>query len=343
MKYIQLGASGVAVSTLTLGAMTFGTETAAGDAQAIMSAYAAAGGNVIDTADTYGLGESERIVGSWLRDHPTEAARMVIATKARYPMSDDPNDLGLSRLHLRRSLDSSLRRLGVDHIDLYQLHGWEPWTRPEEALRFLDDAIADGKIGYYGLSNFHGWQLATYVQRAAAAGWTPPVSLQAQYNLLEREVELEIIPAARYFGLAVLAWSPLAGGWLTDKYRSDRPPTSGTRLGPEDKNGLQVWRHRINSPRTEQVMAALRETAGRRRLTPAQIALAWLASRDTVTSTIVGVRSLDQINEALAGTGAELDHSERDALDAAGALEVGDYPYGRMGATQHRRRASGGW
>lgn len=343
MKYTQFGTSGVSIARLALGAMAFGTETAVADAYDIMSAYAVAGGNVIDTADTYGLGESERIVGSWLRDHPTEARRMLIATKARYPMSGDPNDLGLSRLHLRRSLDDSLRRLGTDCIDLYQLHGWEPWTRPEETLRFLDDAIAAGKISYYGLSNFHGWQLATYLQVAAKAGWTPPVSLQAQYNLLERDIELEIIPAARYFGLAVLAWSPLAGGWLTDKYRSDRPPAVDTRLGREDGAGLHVWRRRTASPRTERVMAALRDTARRRRLTTAQIALAWLDSREPLTSTIVGARSLDQVDEALAGLDTELDGHDLDALDTAGALEVSDYPYGQMGRTQHRRRAGGGW
>lgn len=268
---------------------------------------------------------------------------MLIATKARYPMSDDPNDLGLSRLHLRRSLDDSLRRLGADHIDLYQLHGWEPWTRPEETLRFLDDAVAAGKISYYGLSNFHGWQLATYVRAAAGAGWAPPVSLQAQYNLLEREIELEIIPAAQHFGLAVLAWSPLAGGWLTDKYRSDRRPAVGTRLGREDDAGLPVWRRRTASPRTERVMAALREVAGHRRLTTAQIALAWLDSREPLTSTIVGARSLGQVDEALAGLDTELDAHECEALDAASALEVSDYPYGQMGRTQHRRRAGGGW
>jgi aryl-alcohol dehydrogenase (NADP+) len=156
---------------------------------------------------------------------------VVIATKGRFPMGEGPNDLGLSRRHLRRALDDSLRRLDVDHIDLYQMHAWDELTPLEETLRFLDDAVSGGKIGYYGFSNYLGWQLTKAVHVAAAHGWAPPVTLQPQYNLLVRDIEHEVVPAALDAGVGLLPWSPLAGGWLTGKYERDVAPTGPTRLG----------------------------------------------------------------------------------------------------------------
>src|SRR5436190_216808 len=176
-------------------------------------------------------GVSEEFIGRWLAEHPSEASQLVIATKGRFPMGDGPNDLGLSRRHLRDALDASLRRLGVEHIDLYQMHAWDALTPIEETLRFLDDALQAGKISYYGFSNYLGWQVTKAAMTASAQGWTAPVTLQPQYNLLVRDIEHEVVPACLDAGLGLLPWSPLAGGWLTGKYQRDVAPEGESRLG----------------------------------------------------------------------------------------------------------------
>src|SRR4051794_35256194 len=228
MEYRTLGRSGCAVSTLALGTMTFGAETDEAGAHAQLDTFVEAGGTLIDTADVYSRGTSEEIVGRWLAKTDAD---VVVATKGRFAMGDGRNDVGLSRRHLRQALDASLRRLGVDHVDLYQVHGYDPLTPLEETLRFLDDAVRAGKIDYVGLSNFTGWQVQRAVDVAEFARWAAPVSLQPQYNLLAREIEWEIVPAARANGLGLLPWSPRGGGWLTGKYRRDERPIGRTRLG----------------------------------------------------------------------------------------------------------------
>ena len=195
MQYRTLGCSGTVVSTQTLGTMTFGAEADEATSGQIVTAFVEAGGTLVDTADVYSAGVSEEILGRWLAQHPTEAAQVVLATKGRFPMGDGPNDLGLSRRHLRDALDASLRRLGVDHVDLYQVHAWDAHTPVEETLRFLDDAVSAGKVAYYGFSNYLGWQLTKAVHVARAHGWAPPVTLQPQYNLLVRDIEHEVVPA----------------------------------------------------------------------------------------------------------------------------------------------------
>ncbi|MFP3547562.1 aldo/keto reductase, partial [Rhizobium sp. SIMBA_035] len=175
-------------------------------------AYVASGGNFIDTADVYSAGVSEEIIGRWLARRPDAKDRLVLATKGRFPMGETPNDVGTSRKHLTRALDDSLRRLGVEQIDLYQMHAWDPITPLEETLRFLHDAVSAGKIAYYGFSNFLGWQLTKAVHVAKAHGWSAPVTLQPQYNLLVREIESEIVPASLDANIGLLPWSPLGGG-----------------------------------------------------------------------------------------------------------------------------------
>lgn len=196
MQYRTLGRSGAVVSAFALGTMTFGAEADEATSHAILDDYAEAGGTFIDTADVYSHGTSEEIVGRWLAGGSGRREAMVVATKGRFPMGDGPNDLGTSRRHLRTALDASLRRLGTDHIDLYQMHAWDPHTPIEETLRFLDDAVSAGKIGYYGFSNFLGWQLTKAVYEVKAHGWAAPVTLQPQYNLLVRGIESEVVPAA---------------------------------------------------------------------------------------------------------------------------------------------------
>jgi aryl-alcohol dehydrogenase-like predicted oxidoreductase len=196
MEYRTLGRTGCAVSTLTLGTMTFGAETDEEGSHDQLDAFVEAGGNLIDTADVYSRGLSESIIGRWLANRPYDVRdSVVIATKGRFPMGDDVNQLGLSRRHLQRALDDSLRRLGVECVDLYQVHSWDPVTPLEETLATLDDMVRSGKVRYVGLSNYTGWQVQKAVALAKANGWAVPVTLQPQYNLLVRELEWEIVPS----------------------------------------------------------------------------------------------------------------------------------------------------
>ena len=195
MEYRLLGLSGCAVSALALGTLTFGNETSETDSFAQLDRFVSAGGTLIDTADVYADGRSEQIIGHWLASRADARELAVIATKGRFPTQDDPNGHGLSRRHLTAALDASLRRLGVEAIDLYQLHGWDPLTPIEETLRFLDDAAQAGKIRYFGLSNFLGYQIQKYVDLAGLHGLIHPVTVQPQYNLLARAIEWEIVPA----------------------------------------------------------------------------------------------------------------------------------------------------
>ncbi len=265
MQYRTLGHSGAVVSSFALGTMTFGAEAGEEHSHAILDDYVAAGGNFIDTADVYSSGVSEEIIGRWLDTRPEVRDRVVLATKGRFPMGTAPNDVGTSRRHLTRALDASLRRLGVEQIDLYQLHAWDPVTPLEETLRFLHDAVTSGKIAYYGFSNFLGWQLTKAVHVARAHGWSAPVTLQPQYSLLVREIESEIVPASLDAGIGLLPWSPLGGGWLSGKYKRDEPPAGATRLGENPERGMEAWKARNADPRTWAVVEEVEEIAGRLR------------------------------------------------------------------------------
>lgn len=341
MHYRQLGNSGTIVSAFALGTMTFGAESDETTSWAIMDEYAAAGGNLIDTADVYTAGAAEKIVGRWLAHNPAQRAEMVIASKARFPMGDGVNDLGLSRRHLRRALDASLARLGTDHIDLYQLHSWDPLTPLEETLGFLDDAVRSGKISYYGFSNFTGWQLTKAVWMAREHGWNPPVTLQPQYSLLVREIEAEIVPAALDAGLGLLPWSPLGGGWLTGKYRRDSEPKGQTRLGEDPARGME-WHRRSSQERTWHVIDVLTQIAAEQDITPSQVALAWTAQQPAVTSVILGARTTAQLKDNLRAVELELPQQDVARLSEASAPATADYPYGAPGQEQRSRKLSGG-
>lgn len=342
MEYRKLGNSGTAVSSYALGTMTFGAEADESTSHAIMADYASAGGNFIDTADVYSRGASEEIIGRWLAKNPVERDRMVIASKGRFPMGDGVNDLGLSRRHLRKALDASLSRLGVDHLDLYQVHSWDPVTPLEETLGFLDDAVRSGKISYYGFSNYTGWQLTKAVWMAKANGWTAPVTLQPQYSLLVREIESEIVPAALDAGMGLLPWSPLGGGWLTGKYKRDAEPTGATRLGEDPERGMEAWEKRNSLERTWRIVDAVLEVAGDRGVTPSQVALAWTAQQPAVTSVILGARTTEQLADNLGAVKLELAPEEVQRLSDVSAPEVGDYPYGVPGQEQRSRNLDGG-
>ena len=337
MQYRPLGASGAVVSTYALGTMTFGTEADEATSRAMLDDYVAAGGNFIDTADVYSGGASEEIIGRWLVDHPAESEQVMIATKARFPTGRGPNELGTSRRHLGRALDASLRRLCVEQIDLYQMHAWDAVTPLDETLRFLDDAVRSGKIAYYGFSNFLGWQVTKAVSVARANCFAPPVTLQPQYSLLMREIEFEIVPACLDANIGLLPWSPLAGGWLTGKYRRDAKPTGATRLGENPERGMEAWEPRNRQERTWRILDAVEEIASARGISQAQVSLAWLEAQPAVTSVILGARSTDQLADNLAAASVELTSDELRRLDEVSAPIPGDYPYGQPAIDQRHR------
>lgn len=341
MEYRLLGASGLSVSRLCLGTMTFGEVTDEDAAHAQLDAFREVGGTFVDTADVYNAGKSEEIIGRWLAARDGARDEMVIATKGRFPMGEHPNAVGLSRRHLHDALDASLRRLDVDTIDLYQVHSWDPLTPIEETLRFIDDAVRAGKVHYFGLSNFAGWQIAAVVERARAAGLTAPVSLQPQYNLLTRLIELETIPACAEYGLGMMPWSPLSGGWLTGKYSREQRPTGDTRLGDDPDRGMEAYDRRATEA-TWAVLDVLEDVADEAGISMAQAALAWVADRPGVTSPILGARTVEQLEESLEVAELHLDDGHRERLDEVSALDLPDYPYGELGVEQRSRAVAGG-
>ena len=342
MRYRLLGRSGCAVSELCLGTMTFGAETDEASSHEQLDVFVEAGGTLVDTADVYSAGVSEEIIGRWLSARPRDVSeRVVLATKGRFATDPGPNGNGLSARHLTRALDASLHRLGVDVVDLYQVHAYDPYTPMEETLRTLDGFAAAGKIRYYGLSNFTGWQLTKAVLTARALGLREPVTLQPQYSLIVREVEWEVVPAALDVGLGLLPWSPLGGGWLSGKYRRDQRPTGGTRLGEDPGRGMEAYDRR-GSDRTWRVIEAVDRVAGGRGVSMAEVALAWVNNRPAVVSTIIGARTTQQLETNLRAAGLELSPEEEGVLDEASDLAAGDYPYGELGVAQRQRTLAGG-
>ncbi len=341
MEYRTLGRSGCAVSSLCLGTMTFGAETAQDVAHQQLDRFTEAGGTMVDTADVYGDGRSEEIIGRWLAQRPADVTEpVVLATKGRFPLTQAPNASGLSARHLTRALDDSLGRLGVDSVDLYQVHAFDALTPLEETLRTLDGFARAGKIRYYGLSNFTGWQLTKAVHLARALNVAGPVTLQPQYSLLSREIEWEIVPAVLDAGLGMLPWSPLGGGWLSGKYRRDQRPGGATRLGDDPDRGMEAWDRR-GTERNWDVIDAVQKVAEDRGVSMAEVSLAWVTARPAVSSTIIGARSLEQLEANLRAADLRLSDAETSALDAASEPQIADYPYGELGVDQRGRDLAG--
>jgi aryl-alcohol dehydrogenase-like predicted oxidoreductase len=342
MDYRTLGRSGCSVSAMCLGTMTFGAETPEAEAHSQLDLFLEAGGTLVDTADVYSSGMSEEIIGRWFGSRPAEVRdRVVLATKGRFPMGQEPNALGNSRRHLRRALDASLTRLGVDHVDLYQLHAWDPVTPLEETLRFLDDAVSAGKIGYPGLSNFTGWQVQKAVDLAERDHLAVPVTLQPSYSLLVRGIEHEIVAACLHNGLGLLPWGPLAGGWLSGKYTRDQRPTGRTRLGEDPGRGMEAYDRVGARERTWDVLGVVQDVADAHGVPMAQVALAWLIDRPAVTSVILGARTVAQLRDNLDAAALRLTVEQLARLDAVSDPGAPDYPYGDIGTGQHRRDLAG--
>src|SRR3954466_3557767 len=338
MHYRQLGRSGLRVSSLTLGTMTFGgrgnfahvgaTDVAGAARQIDMCLDA--GVNLIDTADVYSGGLSEEIVGEVL-DANGRRDRALVATKARMPMGDGPNDAGLSRHPLIAGCEASLRRLRADHIDLYQVHEWDGHTPLEETLAALDDLVRSGKVRYVGASNYAGWQLAKAIGLSERLGLERFVSQQIHYSLQAREAEYELIPAGLDAGVGVMVWSPLAGGLLSGKYRRGEQ-------GPEGARQLTDWDEPpVPDPdRLYDIVDALVEIADGHGVSAAQVALAWLLGRPGVSSVIVGARTDEQLADNLAAADLELSDDERARLDEVSAPPL-LYPHWHQAKTARDR------
>jgi aryl-alcohol dehydrogenase-like predicted oxidoreductase len=308
MEYRQLGRSGLRVSRLTLGTMTFGGrgqfravgETDLEGARRQIDMALDAGVNLIDTADIYSVGAAEDIVGQALKGRRD---RVLLATKARFPMGSGPNDAGLSAHHLIEACEASLRRLRTDHIDLYQVHEWDGQTPLEETLAALDHLVRRGKVRYVGCSNFAGWQVMKALGIARATGLPAFVSQQVYLSLQERSAEYEIVPSALDQGLGLLIWSPLAGGLLSGKYRRGEPPPEGSRHATEWSEPPVYDEEKLYD--TVDVLVSI---ASDHDVSPARVALAWLLTRPGITTVIVGARTDEQLADNLAA--AELSLSE---------------------------------
>ena len=327
MEYKNLGKTGLKVSELCLGAMTFGRETDETLSHRMMDRFAAAGGNFIDTADVYSAGVSEEIVGRWLKGKDRED--YVLATKVRFGTMgrDKVNRSGLSRKHIAAEVDASLKRLQVDYIDLYQVHCWDRFAPLEETLSTLNDLVRAGKVRYIGASNYSGWQLQKAIDISRTNGWEPFVSLQALYNLLDRELEWELLPLAREEGLGVLPWSPLRGGWLSGKYhRGMSAPVAGARIEKASKEGWSETWERYANEFTWNVVDTIAAIAKARGKEPAQVALNWLLRQAGVTAPITGVRNMEQLESNIGATGWALTAEEVKRLNEASDRPL-PYPY----------------
>ena len=319
MRYRFLGRSGLAVSELCLGAMTFGREADEKLSFELLDRFADAGGTFVDTADAYGAGESERILGRWLQGRDRDD--VVVATKVRW--GPGGNREGLGRKHVVAAAEASLRRLGTDHIDLYQIHGWDAATDVAQVMRTLDDLVTSGKVRHIGVSNWAAWR----IQQALACAREPFVSLQPLYNLLDRETEWELLPLARENGLGVLPWSPLRGGWLTGKYTRDMTAApAGTRIDAAEAEGWGERWAEYATDRTWAVLDELQAVAREAGRPPAQVALNWLLQRDGVTAPIIGARNLEQLDANLGATDWDLDPALAERLTAASDTRL-PYPY----------------
>lgn len=324
MKQVYLGSTGLKVSELCLGAMTFGNDADEDTSRAVMDRFRDAGGTFIDTANVYQRGVSEEVVGRWLK---SAACRddMVIATKVRFVMGDGPNDAGLSRKHIRKQVTASLARLGTEYVDLLQVHCWDPGTPLEETLSTLDLLVKEGLVRYIGASNFAGWQLERATMLADHRGWEPFCSLQPQYNLLTRSAEWEVLPVCREHGLAVIPWGPLAGGWLTGKHTREAGAVPGSRVAGAKEWHAEFWDKRAED-QTWAVLDAVRDIAAQRGVSPSQVALNWLRAQPGITAPILGARNPAQLEENLACVEWRLESDELARLDQASALPA-PYPY----------------
>lgn len=339
--YRQLGRSGLRVSPLALGTATFGTEWGWGaeraDAAALFERYLEAGGNFIDTAVTYTNGSAERMVGEFAKGRRDS---LVIATKyttLRDPR--DPNSGGASRKNLFASVETSLRQLDTDYLDLLYLHVWDPRTPVEEILRGLDDVVRQGKVRYVAISNTPAWQIARMQTMSELRGWTPLAAVQVEYSLAERGAERDLLPMAEEFGLGGVLWSPLAGGVLTGKYsRRDLDDAAPGEAGSVRKQ-FNIALGGVNE-RTLAIVDVVKQIAAEADATPAQVSLAWALGRHGVTAPVIGARTLTQLQENLGALSVDLTDAQQGRLADVSAIELG-FPHDMLNSDHIRAQVQG--
>jgi len=343
MENKRLGRTGLYVSEICLGAMTFGSKEmntwgmpTSGEEESvkIMNAFVEKGGNFIDTANVYG--DSEEVIGRWMTTKRRD--ELVIATKVRGMMGPGPNDQGLSRKHIMSAVDSSLKKLQTPFIDLYQVHTWDTDTPLKETFGALNDLVRVGKIRYIGISNFAGHQLQKIVDLSREMGWEDIVCLQPQYNLLCRSTEWDLLPICQYEGIGVIPWSPLAGGWLSGKYkRGEKQPAQGSRVEWAEKI---KWKHTDwstkNDEHTWSVLDAVNKVAKEANKSVAQVSLRWLIQKPGVTCPIIGAKTVSQLEDNLGCLGWSLTAEQMAELDAASAVPI-PYPWGEDYQYSRRR------
>jgi len=310
MEYRRLGKSGLKVSQVCLGTMTFGREADEETSYHMLDHFIELGGNFIDTADQYSGGLSEQVLGRWLKLRGNRQD-LVIATKVYSPTGSGPNEGGLSRLHIQQAVEASLKRLQIEVIDLYQIHRWDFDAPIEETMEALNDLVRQGKVRYLGCSNLAAWHLAHYLQVSRENHWSKFICIQPIYNALNRSIENEVLPLCAVEGLGVISYNPLAGGMLTGKYERGKPLPANARLG-----ALPMYYQRYYYDEALTIVEHFCQAAHERGVTPAQLALAWVAAEPRITCPIVGARNMEQLKDTLGGMALKLTPEERKAIPA---------------------------
>lgn len=352
MEYVYLGNTGLKVSNLCLGTMTFGTvvgemaQCTEETAFAILDAFVAAGGNFIDTADVYQKGESERILGRWLKKNEANRHKFVIATKVRGIVEPGPNagpnDIGLSRMHILKGVEDSLSRLQTSYIDLYQPHVWDAGTPVEETIRALDDLVKANKIRYWGWSNVTGWQMQLIVDTCRRINVSPPASLQQQYSLMCRQVEWEVIEVCNREGVGFLPWSPLKGGWLSGKVDRSTGVPEGTRIAWSESTGSSTqsgpsYSQFKDDEKTWNLIDGLKKVSTEIGASVPQVAIRWLLQKRVVTSVVIGAKSVSQLEDNLKAAKISIPEQHMTLLDSLSAVPP-PYPYEMVNRLQGGRK-----
>lgn len=333
MEYRFMGRTGLKASEICLGCQTFGWGADEPTAHALADYFFEAGGNFFDTSNTYNEGKSETMLGSWINSRKNRA-QIVVNTKVFFSAGKGPNDTGLSRKHILEQVDVSLRRLQTDYIDLYQMHCWDASTPLEETLRTLDDVVRAGKVRYIGASNYTPSQLMRAIMLSEMHNWARFDCLQPEYSLLVRSTEWELLPLCRSEGIGLIAWSPLAGGWLSGKYRRGQPPPPDSRVGRADRWDDQPEQR--ETERTWRIIDALDEVSKECGRSISQVALNWLLLQPGVTAPIIGARTMAQLEDNLGSVGWSLNAEQMAKLTAASDIPLPS-PYNFISRYTRRR------
>lgn len=310
MRYARLGRTGLKVSVFCLGGVPFGLNVDEETAFGILDRCLDLGVNFIDTANIYGRGRSEEVIGKWMASRGRRE-EIVLASKVRLPMGQRPNQVGASRYAIFQQIEASLRRLQTDHLDIYWIHAWDPETPIEETLSALDDLVRMGKVRYIGASNFAAWQLTKSLWASDVHGWERFECLQPRYGLTHREIEAEIMPLCADQQIGIVPYNALAGGLFSGKYIEGEEPPPDTRLSLS-----KGYRNHFTTPRSFRILEGLKAKAAERGVTPAQLAITWVESHPLVTSAIVGVTSVAQLEEDVGAVSIQLTAEEREELTA---------------------------